>query len=147
MLELNKVFLIGNLTRDPEVRYLPSGSAVAEFDIGVNERFKGRDGELKKETLFMRIKSFGRTAEFCGEYLKKGRRVFVEGRLRSESWEAKDGTKRSRLAVVAFRIQFADAKPAAVAAEEAPESEIANQEATDESGGEPDTSTDDDLPF
>ena len=90
MLELNKVLLIGNLTRDPEVRYLPSGTAVAEFDIAVNRRFKNREGELQKETLFIRTASFGRTAEFCGEYLKKGRRVYVEGRLRLDSWEAKD---------------------------------------------------------
>ena len=147
MLELNKVLLIGNLTRDPEVRYLPSGTAVAEFDIGVNRRFKNREGELQKETLFMRISSFGRTAEFCGEYLKKGRRVYVEGRLRSDSWEAKDGTKRTRISVVAERIQFADPKPAAAAEEEGQESPAANQEPQGESGKEQETSTDNDLPF
>jgi single-strand DNA-binding protein len=147
MLELNKVLLIGNLTRDPEVRYLPSGSAVAEFDIAANRRFKSREGELKEETLFMRIHAFGPTAEFCGEYLKKGRRVFVEGRLRSDSWEAKDGTKRTRIGIVAFRIQFADPKPTGAAPEEAPEPPSDNQQASDESGGEPNKSTDDDLPF
>lgn len=147
MLELNKVLLIGNLTRDPEVRYLPSGTAVAEFDIGVNRRYKNREGELQKETLFIRISAFGPTAEFCGEYLKKGGRVFVEGRLRSDSWEAKDGTKRTRIGVVAFRIQFAGPKPAAAAVEEGQESPAANQEPPGESGGEQETSTDNDLPF
>lgn len=147
MLELNKVLLIGNLTRDPEVRYLPSGTAVAEFDIGVNRRFKNREGEFQKETLFIRISSFGRTAEFCGEYLKKGRRVYVEGRLRSDSWEAKDGTKRTRIGVVAERIQFADPKPAAATVEEGQESPAANQEPPGESGKEQETSTDNDLPF
>jgi single-strand DNA-binding protein len=147
MLELNKVLLIGNLTRDPEVRYLPSGSAVAEFDIGVNRRFKNREGELKEETLFIRIQSYGRTAEFCGEYLKKGRRVYVEGRLRSDSWEAKDGTRRTRIGVVADRIQFADLKPAAAEAEETPEPEAENQKAPEGSDTEQSSSTDDDLPF
>lgn len=147
MLELNKVFLIGNLTRDPEVRYLPSGSAVAEFDIGVNRRFKNREGELKEETLFIRIQSYGRTAEFCGEYLKKGRRICVEGRLRSDSWEAKDGTRRTRIGVVADRIQFADLKPAAVGAEETPEPGAENQEAPERPDTEQSASTDDDLPF
>ena len=147
MLELNKVLLIGNLTRDPEVRYLPSGTAVAEFDIGVNRRFKNREGELQKETLFIRISSFGRTAEFCGEYLKKGGRVYAEGRLRLESWEAKDGTKRTRISVVAERIQFADPKPTAAAVEEGQESPAENQEPPGESGKEQETSTDNDLPF
>lgn len=111
-MEINKTFLLGNLTRDPDVRYLPSGTMVAEFDLAVNRTYKDKNGETKRETLFIRIETMGKTAEFVSEYLKKGRRVYVEGRLRSNSWESKDGQKRTRIDVFAERIQFADSRPA-----------------------------------
>jgi len=109
---LNRIFLIGNLTRDPEVRYLPSGMPVTTFDIAVNERFRDRNQELREEVLFIRIDTFQKLAETCGQYLKKGRRVFVEGKLRMDQWEGKDGVKRSRPVIRAMNIQFLDAKAA-----------------------------------
>lgn len=103
---LNRVFLIGNLTRDPELRYVPSGTAVASFTIAVNRFYTTATGEKKDEASFIRVVTWGRRAETCGEYLSKGSSVFVEGRLRSRSWEAQDGQKRSSLEVIASSVQF-----------------------------------------
>lgn len=103
---LNKVLLIGNLTRDPELRYIPSGQAVASFTIAVNRNYVSQSGEKKEEVSFIRIVVWARRAEVCNEYLKKGSPVFVEGRLQSRSWEAQDGTKRSTLEVIASNVQF-----------------------------------------
>ena len=103
---LNRVFLMGNLTRDPELRYIPSGTAVSTFDIAVNRVFKAQSGEKKEETSFIRIVVWARRAEVCAEYLKKGSPVFVEGRLRSRSWETQDGQKRNTIEVVANNVQF-----------------------------------------
>jgi len=103
---LNRVFLIGNLTRDPELRYLPSGQAVATFTIAVNRVYNSQTGEKKEDTSFIRVVVWARRAEVCNEYLKKGSPVFVEGRLQSRSWEAQDGTKRSSIEVVANNVQF-----------------------------------------
>ena len=106
MASLNKVFLIGNLTRDPELRYIPSGSAVATFTVAVNRVFKSQAGEKKEQTSFIRIVVWGRRAEVCGEYLSKGSPVFIEGRLQSRDWETQDGQKRNTVEVVADNIQF-----------------------------------------
>jgi len=106
MANLNKVFLIGNLTRDPELRYIPSGSAVATFTVAVNRVFVSQSGEKKEQTSFIRVVVWGRRAEVCGEYLAKGRPVFVEGRLQSREWQAQDGQKRSTIEVVADNVQF-----------------------------------------
>jgi len=106
MATLNKVFLIGNLTRDPELRYIPSGSAVASFTVAVNRVFKSQTGEKKEQTSFIRIVVWGRRAEVCGEYLSKGSPVFIEGRLQSREWEAQDGQKRSTIEVIADNVQF-----------------------------------------
>ncbi len=106
MASLNKVFLIGNLTRDPELRYIPSGSAVATFTVAVNRVFKSQAGEKKEQTSFIRVVVWGRRAEVCGEYLSKGSPVFVEGRLQSRDWETQDGQKRNTVEVVADNIQF-----------------------------------------
>ena len=103
---LNKVFLMGNLTRDPELRYVPSGAAVANFTIAVNRPYKDTSGEKKEEVSFIRVVVWGKIAEICGEYLTKGRPVLVEGRLKSRTWEAQDGQKRSALDVVATSVQF-----------------------------------------
>ena len=103
---LNRVLLIGNLTRDPELRYLPSGQAVATFTIAVNRVYNSQSGEKKEDTSFIRVVVWARRAEVCNEYLKKGSPVFVEGRLQSRSWEAQDGTKRSSIEVVAQNVQF-----------------------------------------
>lgn len=102
----NKVFLIGNLTRDPELRYIPSGQAVTNFTVATNRTYMAPSGEKKEDASFVRIVAWGRSGEVCNEYLRKGSPVFVEGRLQSRSWQAQDGSKRSTLEVVANRVQF-----------------------------------------
>lgn len=107
MASLNKVFLIGNLTRDPELRYTPSGIAVADLRIAVSQRFVNRStNEQRNEVVFADVTVWGKQAEACGEYLSKGTSLFVEGRLQLDTWESKDGQRRSRLRVVAQRVQF-----------------------------------------
>lgn len=106
MVSINIVILGGNLTRDPEVRYTPQGSAVASFGLAVNRSFKTKDGGQKDEVCFVDVETWGRQAETVGEYLKKGRPVLVEGRLVMDSWEGKDGQKRTRHKVTAMRVQF-----------------------------------------
>ncbi len=107
---LNKVMLIGNLTRDPELRYIPSGQAVTTFTIAVNRTFNSKAGEKKEEVCFIRIVVWARLAEICNEYLKKGRSVFVEGRIQTRSWDGPDGNKRYSTEVVADNVQFLGAK-------------------------------------
>lgn len=106
MPNLNRVFLMGNLTRDPELRYIPSGSAVVSFSIAVNRFYTRADGEKKEEVSFIRIVVWGKRAEVCNQYLHKGSPVFVEGRLQSRSWETQDGQKRNMVEVVAQRVEF-----------------------------------------
>jgi single-strand DNA-binding protein len=105
MASFNKVILIGNLTRDPEVRYTPSGTAVGDLRMAINRRFRTGDGQEREETCFVGVTVWGRQAETCGEYLKKGSPALVEGRLKYDEWE-KEGQKFSRLSVVAERVQF-----------------------------------------
>jgi len=106
MASLNRVLLIGNLTRDPELRYIPSGQAVASFTVAVNRVYKTQSGEKKEEPSFIRVVVWGRRAEVCGEFLSKGSPVFVEGRLQSRSWETQDKQKRSTIEVIASNVQF-----------------------------------------
>ena len=106
MANLNKVFLIGNLTRDPELRYTPGGTAVANLGLAVNRRFKDSSGELKEEVCFLTVTVWDKQAEACCQYLTKGRPVFVEGVLQSRFWETPDKQKRSALDVRAERVQF-----------------------------------------
>jgi single-strand DNA-binding protein len=106
MASLNKVLLIGNLTKDPELRYTPNGTAVTNLRIAVNRKFKDRTGELKEDTCFVTVTAWDKQAEICNQYLQKGRAVFVEGILQSRSWETNDGQKRSTIDVRAERIQF-----------------------------------------
>ena len=106
MPSLNKVMLIGNLTRDPELRYIPSGSAVATFTIAMNRVYKLQSGEKKEEASFIRCVVWSRMAEICGEYLKKGNPVFVEGRLQSRSWDGPDGQKKNTIEVIVQNVQF-----------------------------------------
>ena len=103
---LNKVFLLGNLTRDPELRHTANGSSVASFSVAVNRTYKGSDGDLKKETSYFNIVVWGKLGENCSKYLTKGRPVLVEGRLQNRSWEAEDGTKRYATDIVAEVVQF-----------------------------------------
>lgn len=107
MASYNRVILMGNLTRDPEMKYLPSGTAVTNFGIAMNERYTDRQtGEQKETPVFVDVTAWGRQGEVVNEYLSKGSPVFLEGSLKFDSWEADDGTKRSKLSVTAFRIQL-----------------------------------------
>lgn len=106
MANLNKVFLMGNLTRDPELRYIPDGTPVCDFGLAVNRFYTTAAGEKKKDTAFFDVTVWRRMAEICAEYLKKGRPVLVEGRLDMDTWETKEGQKRSRIKVVAQNVQF-----------------------------------------
>lgn len=106
MASFNRVILVGNLTRDPEVRYLESGTAVCDMSLAVNETFKNRDGEQVEQTCFVDIVVWARQAETCGEYLHKGSSALVEGRLQLDKWESKQGEPRSKLRVRADRVQF-----------------------------------------
>ena len=111
MASYNKVILMGNLTRDPEVKYLPSGTAVANFGIAVSERYTDRQtGEQKENVCFVDVEAWDRQAELVNEYLSKGSPIFIEGALKFESWETEDGTKRSKLKVRLFRLQFIGGK-------------------------------------
>jgi len=111
MAGLNKVFLIGNLTRDPELRYTPSGAAVSDLGIATNRVYNTKEGERREETLFVDVAVWNRDAENCCQYLRKGSLVHVEGALKLESWEDKNtGEKRSKLKVVAERVQFLDSR-------------------------------------
>jgi single-strand DNA-binding protein len=102
----NKVVLMGNLTRDVELKQLPSGAAVADMGLAVNEKFRNKDSELVETTCFVDLVAWGRQAELCNTHLHKGSGVLVEGRLQYDKWETEDGQKRSRLRVRADRVQF-----------------------------------------
>ncbi len=145
MANYNKVILMGNLTRDPQLRYLPSNTAVCDFGLAVNRRYKGRDGEMKDETCFVDVDTFGRSAETINQYMNKGRAILIEGRLRFRQWTTEDGQKRSKLSVVAENFQFVGGRgegggsPGRAAAAAAPPAD---------SGPGPDApGPDDDIPF
>ncbi|OHB84854.1 MAG: single-stranded DNA-binding protein [Planctomycetes bacterium RIFCSPHIGHO2_02_FULL_38_41] len=106
MASLNKVFLMGNLTRDPELRYTSTGLAVASFGIAINRAWTAKTGEQKEDVCYVDVSIFGRRAEIVGEYFNKGNPIFIEGRLQFNQWETKDGQKRSTLRVVADNFQF-----------------------------------------
>ena|SRR6476620_6803249 len=114
MASFNKVILLGNLTRDPEVRYTPKGTAVTELGMAVNRVYTAENGEKREETTFVDVTLWGRTAEIAGEYLKKGRPVFIEGRLQLDTWDDKQsGQKRSKLKVVGEGLQLLGGRPGA----------------------------------
>lgn len=107
MPNLNKVMLMGNLTRDPELRYLPSNTPVVNFGVATNRRWTDRQSnEKREETTFVDVSAFGRTAEVINQYFKKGRPIFVEGRLRFEQWQDQSGNNRNRLTVVCEQFEF-----------------------------------------
>jgi len=106
MANFNKIMLMGNLTRDPELSYLPNNTPVVKLGLAVNRRFKRQDGEQGEETLFVDCNAFGRQAEVINQYLRKGRGVFIEGRLRLERWQDKDGNNRSKHTVIIENFQF-----------------------------------------
>jgi single-strand DNA-binding protein len=166
MLELNKVLLTGNLTKDPEIKYLSTGTALADLRLAVNRRFFDRNaGEKREETLFIDVTVWDKQAEFCKNYLHKGSGIFIEGRLKQDNWEDKQsGQNRSKIVVVAERVQFADSKgsgaegggsgggaeapnaPAAQPAWPAPAGRVSEDVETPGVAGAP-GNTEDDLPF
>ena len=132
MVTFNRVILAGNLVRDPEIRYLPSGLSVTSFAIAVNSRYR-QNNELKEEVSYFDIVAFGKLGETCAEYLAKGRAVLVEGRLRQRRWES-EGTTKRKIEVVAGGIQFLGGGPKSGGGE------------TDSGGAAPDAQ-EDDIPF
>ncbi|MEC8929211.1 MAG: single-stranded DNA-binding protein [Verrucomicrobiota bacterium] len=107
----NKVILMGNLTRDPEVKYTSGGTAIAKLGMAINRRWRGQDGQQQEETTFVDVDAFGRQAETVGQYLKKGRPIMIEGRLKYDQWDDKQtGQKRSKLGVVLERFEFLDSR-------------------------------------
>lgn len=109
MANFNKVILAGNLTRDPELRYTPKGTAIAKFGLAINRNWTGEDGQKREEVTFVDVDAFGKQAEVIGQYLRKGRPVLVEGRLKLDQWDDKQtGQKRSRLGVVLESFSFLD---------------------------------------
>lgn len=125
---LNKAFIIGNLTRDPELKALPSGTKVASFSVATNRFYKDKDGNRQEASEFHNIVAFAKLGELSAQYLKKGSQVYIEGRLQTRSWEGKDGEKKYRTEIVADSVQFgnrptgsAGAAPSGNKAAEAPE--------------------------
>ena len=106
MADINQVFLVGRLTRDVELKYTPSGTAVASFRLAVNRTYTNSDGEKVDDVCYLDIIAWNRLAEACGNFLAKGRPVLIEGRLQMRSWKQDDGSKRSKIEVVAQNIQF-----------------------------------------
>src|SRR5438270_8007658 len=142
MASLNKVLLMGNLTRPPELRYTPSGAAVADMRLAVSRNYTTQSGEKRDETAFLTVIAWGKTAENCSEYLDKGSQILVEGRIQTRDWEGKDGQKRSATEVVAERVQFMSRAKGAVAGG-APATAPAFAEETANAGG----GGEDDVPF
>jgi single-strand DNA-binding protein len=121
MPNLNRVLLIGNCTRDPELRYTPKGTPVAELDIAVNRTYSGDDGEKKEEVTYISITLWARLAELAGQYLRKGSPLFIEGRLQLDTWDDKQtGQKRSRLRIVGENLQLLGQRPSAETASSGP---------------------------
>jgi single-strand DNA-binding protein len=137
MASLNKVFLIGNLTRAPELRYTPSGTAVADLRLAVNRAYTTQGGDKREETYFLTVVVWGKQAESSAQYLDKGSPIMVEGRLQTREWEGKDGQRRNVVEVVAERVQFLGRPKAAAGAVGAP----AEAEPFEEGGGS------DEVPF
>ena len=134
---MQKVMLIGNLGRDPEVKYSQQGTAIAQFSVATTERWKDKDGELQEHTEWFAVKAFGRRAEIVGEHLHKGSRIYLEGRKRTESWDDKQtGGKQHRDLIYADRIEFLDSKGNGNGHREAAES-----------GYDETTVTDQEMPF
>ena len=106
MLGVNKVILIGNLGKDPDLRYLPSGQAVAKFPLATGMKWKDKDGQLQERTDWHNIVAFGRQGEVCNEYLKKGSPVYVEGRIQTRSWEDKDGNKKYMTEIITQSVRM-----------------------------------------
>lgn len=111
MPSFNKVIMMGHITRDPQMKYLPSQTALTEFGIAMNRKFKGGNGELREEVCFVDCAAFGKTGEIINQYCHKGNAIFIDGRLKFDSWDDKNGGKRSKLSVIVDNVQFLGGKP------------------------------------
>ena len=148
MASYNKVILMGNLTRDPELQYLPSGTAVARVGLAVNRVYNDRQsGEKKEEVCFVDLDAFGRTAEIINEYFQKGRPILVEGRLRFQSWDTDDGQRRSKHSVLVDRFEFVGSRQDGDGGGYDQTSPGSVPSSSNFSGEEGPPSTDDDIPF
>ena len=138
---LNKAILIGNLGRDPEVRYTPSGVAVANFSIATSETWTNKEGERETRTEWHRIVAFGRLGEICGEYLSKGRQIYIEGRIQTRDWEDREGIKRYTTEIVANQMLMLGARDQAESArsDDAPSPDFSSTQVP--------AQDDDDIPF
>ncbi|MFH1067761.1 MAG: single-stranded DNA-binding protein [bacterium] len=145
MASFNKVFLIGNLTRDPEVRHTPKGTAVGDLGLAINTSFRTADGASKDEVCYVDVVVWDRQAETCKEYLTKGSPVFVEGRLQLDQWETPEGGKKSRLRVRAERVQFLGRGKSSEGRPSTGGSKPADQSAP--AAPQEDAPSDDDIPF
>jgi single-strand DNA-binding protein len=144
--DINRVTLVGRLTRDPELRHLPSGSPVLQMGLAVNGRQRDDAGNWTDKPNFFDIKVFGNQAEMLSQHLVKGRRVGIDGRLDWSSWEAQDGTKRSKVEVVAFQVQFLDSRgESGGESQYIPSSDVAPDQSDFAKAGA--TAADDDIPF
>jgi len=149
MAGINKVIIVGNLGKDPELRHTPQGQAVANFPVATSENWVDKSGQKQERTEWHRVVVWGKLAELCGKYLSKGRKAYVEGRLQTRAWDDKDGQKRYTTEVIANTVQFLDS-----AASQAAERSNSNEEASNPFGSPPDfegtngaTSSTDDIPF
>jgi single-strand DNA-binding protein len=146
MASYNKVILLGNLTRDPQLSYTPNQTAVVDFGLATNRRWTGQDGSRREETCFVDCRAFGRSAENINKYCQKGRPLLVEGRLTFDSWQAQDGSKRSRLRVTVERFQFVGGGQAGEpSAGQQPAS--SGQQVHPEMDSQLPAASDDDIPF
>jgi single-strand DNA-binding protein len=132
---LNKVTIIGNVGRDPEARYTPSGKMTTSFSVAVSRRYTGQDGQPQDETEWFNVVTWEKLAETCNQLVTKGRKVYIEGRLQTRSWDGQDGTKKYRTEVVAGQMLLLDAKPGGVG------------QATPDAGGYVGDDEQSDLPF
>jgi len=151
---LNKVILIGRVGRDPEVRYIPSGAPVATFSVATDESFKSKNGEQQQHTEWHKVVAWNKLAEICGEYLTKGKLVYIEGSIRSRQWEDQSGNKRTSYEIIARNMQMlgsrSDSERAAAGASRPAASPAQSSEEHFDSGPEPAADgeiTDDDIPF
>lgn len=147
MASLNKVLLMGNLTRDPQLSYTPSQTPVVDFGLAVNRRWTGQDGNQREETCFVDCRAFGRQAENINKYLNKGRLVFIEGRLTFDSWTAQDGTKRSRHRVTVENFQFLPVGGASTSGQAETGGQGQGKSGDWGPGGQSGQSSEDDIPF
>jgi len=143
---LNKVLLMGNLTRDPEVRHTPKGTAVGDLAMAINMTYKAQDGTEKEEVCYVDVVVWGRQAETCRDYLTKGAPVFVEGRLQLDQWEGPEGEKKSRMRVRADRVQFLSRSGGGGGGARGPRSDGAGGGAPSEGGAPKQASPPRDLP-